>query len=144
MLDAAVLIMPLVFFISANDPRFLSTLKAIGAPREQGGLQENSLILRYDTDKVDDGTGGGAEGSFSMTTLWHIEALARAGEFDKSLLSQAVGNLEDFVGYSNHLGLLSEEISKGGEPLGNFPQAFSHVSLISSIFNVDRAMRKKR
>jgi GH15 family glucan-1,4-alpha-glucosidase len=70
--------------------------------------------------------------------------LARAGEFDKTLLAQAVSVLEDFIGYSNHVGLLSEEISKGGEPLGNFPQAFSHVGLISSIFNVDRALRKKR
>ena len=57
-----------------------------------------------------------------MCTLWLVEALARAGEFDKMLLAQAVMILEDFIGYSNHLGLLSEEISKGGEPLGNFPQ----------------------
>ncbi|KAK4705655.1 hypothetical protein P7C70_g539, partial [Phenoliferia sp. Uapishka_3] len=94
--------------------------------------------------KVDDGTGGGEEGAFSMCTLWLIESLARAGEFDKTLLSKAVGMLEDYMGYSNHLDLLSEEISKGGEPLGNFPQAFSHVGLISTVFNVDRVTRMHR
>ncbi|GAA5870821.1 hypothetical protein JCM1840_006813 [Sporobolomyces johnsonii] len=138
-LDSAVLIMPLTFFMSANDPRFTSTLKRIMQPRDRDGLFENNLVYRYDTDKVDDGTGGGEEGAFSMCSLWLVEALARAGRFDKSLLSNAVVILEDFIGYTNHLGLLSEEISKGGEPLGNFPQAFSHVSLISTAFNVDRA-----
>ncbi|GAA5913485.1 hypothetical protein JCM5296_001740 [Sporobolomyces johnsonii] len=131
--------MPLTFFMSANDPRFTSTLKRIMQPRDRDGLFEDNLVYRYDTDKVDDGTGGGEEGAFSMCSLWLVEALARAGRFDKSLLSNAVVILEDFIGYTNHLGLLSEEISKGGEPLGNFPQAFSHVSLISTAFNVDRA-----
>ncbi|CEQ40217.1 SPOSA6832_01813, partial [Sporobolomyces salmonicolor] len=134
-LDSAVLIMPLTFFMSANDPRFTSTLKRIMQPRDRDGLFENNLVYRYDTAKVDDGTGGGEEGAFSMCSLWLVEALARAGRFDKSLLSSAVVILEDFIGYTNHLGLLSEEISKGGEPLGNFPQ----VSLISTVFNVDRA-----
>ncbi|KAM0787591.1 hypothetical protein ACM66B_003660 [Microbotryomycetes sp. NB124-2] len=143
-LDSAVLIMPLCFFTSANDPRFLSTIKQILLSRERGGLTENNLVYRYDTNKVDDGTGGGEEGAFTMVTLWLIEALSRAGEFDSSLLAQSVGMLEDFIGYSNHVNLLSEEISKGGEPLGNFPQAFSHVSLISTCFNVDRAIRRRR
>lgn len=62
------------------------------------------------------------EGAFSMVTLWLIEALARAGAYDPTLLAQSVGMLEDFMGYTNHVDLLSEEISKGGEPLGNFPQ----------------------
>ncbi|KAK4051167.1 hypothetical protein OIV83_002989 [Microbotryomycetes sp. JL201] len=143
-LDSAVLIMPLCFFTSANDPRFLSTIKQILESRERGGLTENNLVYRYDTNKVDDGTGGGEEGAFTMVTLWLIEALSRAGEFDQALLAQSVGMLEDFIGYSNHVNLLSEEISKGGEPLGNFPQAFSHVSLISTCFNVDRAIRRRR
>ncbi|KAL8279392.1 hypothetical protein RQP46_008204 [Phenoliferia psychrophenolica] len=132
-LDSSVLVMSLTFFMHANDPRFLSTLNAILLPRDKGGLTENNLVYRYDTDKVDDGTGGGEEGAFSMCTLWLIESLARAGEFDKAFLEKA--------GYSNHLDLLSEEISKGGEPLGNFPQAFSHVGLISTVFNVDRVTR---
>ncbi|GAA5970813.1 hypothetical protein JCM11641_004464 [Rhodosporidiobolus odoratus] len=138
-LDSAVLIAPLCFFTTANDPRFQSTLKAIMRPKDRGGLFENNLVYRYDTEKVDDGTGGGEEGSFSMCTLWLIEALARAGQYDKSQLSQAVTILEDFIGYTNHLGLLSEEISKGGESLGNTPQAFSMVALISTIFNVSRS-----
>ncbi|GAA5903769.1 hypothetical protein JCM6882_003413 [Rhodosporidiobolus microsporus] len=138
-LDSAVLIMPLCFFTNANDPRFESTLKAIMRPKDRGGLVENNLAYRYDTDKVDDGTGGGEEGSFSMCTLWLIEALARAGQHDKKYLSQATIILEDFIGYTNHLGLLSEEISKGGEALGNMPQAFSMVAMISTIFNVDKA-----
>lgn len=66
------------------------------------------------------------EGAFSMVTLWLIEALARAGAYDPSLLAQSVGMLEDFMGYTNHVDLLSEEISKGGEPLGNFPQVSSY------------------
>lgn len=68
-LDAAVLIMPLCFFISANDPRFVSTLTQIMRSRDRGGLTENALVYRYDTSKVDDGTGGGEEGAFSMVTL---------------------------------------------------------------------------
>ncbi|SCZ99443.1 BZ3500_MvSof-1268-A1-R1_Chr3-1g06013 [Microbotryum saponariae] len=143
-LDSAVLIMPLCFFCTANDPRFLNTVDAIMKSRDRGGLTENNLVYRYDTSKVDDGTGGGEEGAFSMVTLWLIEALSRAGEFEPTYLAQAVSALEDFIGYSNHVMLLSEEVSKGGEPLGNFPQAFSHVSLISTCFNVDRAMRTHR
>ncbi|GAA5849432.1 hypothetical protein JCM8547_000448 [Rhodosporidiobolus lusitaniae] len=136
-LDSAVLIAPLVFFTTSSDPRFQSTLKAIMRPRDRGGLFENNLVYRYDTDKVDDGTGGGEEGAFSMCSLWLVEALARAG--DKKQLTQAVALLDDFIGYGNHVGLFSEEISKGGEALGNTPQAFTMVSLISAIFNVDRA-----
>ncbi|KDE07505.1 hypothetical protein, variant [Microbotryum lychnidis-dioicae p1A1 Lamole] len=143
-LDSAVLIMPLCFFCNANDPRFLNTVDAIMKSRDRGGLTENNLVYRYDTSKVDDGTGGGEEGAFSMVTLWLIEALSRAGEFEPTYLAQAVSALEDFIGYSNHVMLLSEEVSKGGEPLGNFPQAFSHVSLISTCFNVDRALRTHR
>lgn len=64
-----------------------------------------------------------------MVTLWLIEALARAGAYDPNLLAQSVGMLEDFMGYTNHVDLLSEEISKGGEPLGNFPQVSSRLRL---------------
>ncbi|BGP31766.1 hypothetical protein JCM10296v2_003540 [Rhodotorula toruloides] len=142
-LDAAVLIMPLVFFMTANDPRFQNTLNAILKPKDRGGLTENNLVYRYDTEKVDDGTGGGEEGSFSMVTLWLVEALARAGQFEPAQLSKAVTILEDFLGYTNHVGLLSEEISKGGEALGNMAQAFSFVSLISTCYNVDRATQSK-
>jgi len=127
-----------VFFIAPNDPRFINTLKAINRPRDKGGLVENGLCYRYDTDKVDDGTGGGEEGAFTMCTLWLIEALSRAGQYEPELRGIATPLLEDLMGYSSHLGLLSEEISKSGQALGNLPQAFSHVALISCCFNVNR------
>lgn len=84
----------------ANDPRFVSTMKAIMRTRDRGGLTENNLVYRYDTNKVDDGTGGGEEGAFSMCTLWLAEALARASTYDPPLLAQSVGMLEDFMGSS--------------------------------------------
>ncbi|BGP15947.1 hypothetical protein JCM10213v2_003939 [Rhodosporidiobolus nylandii] len=138
-LDSAVLIAPLCFFMTANDPRFQGTLEALMRPRDRGGLFENNLVYRYDTNKVDDGTGGGEEGSFSMCTFWLIEALARAGQYDKKQLSQAVMLLDDLLGFTNHVGLMSEEVGKGGDALGNFPQAFSMVAMISTIYNVSRS-----
>jgi len=137
--DSAVLVMPLVFFMSAADPRFRSTLDRILKTPEKGGLCANNLIFRYDTDKVEDGVGG-SEGAFSLCTLWGIEALTRAGAFDRSLLPRATAMLEDFLGYGNHVGLFSEEISRGGEGLGNTPQAFSAVTIISAAFNLDRTL----
>lgn len=130
-LDASLLIMVLTFFINGNDPRFLSTLQAILRKKEKGGLTEAGLVFRYDTDKIDDGTGGGEEGGFSMCICWAIEALTRAGEYEPAYLDQASIMLEDFLGFSNHLGLMSEEISKGGEQLGNTPQ----VSLLPGSFS---------
>ncbi|GAA5956357.1 hypothetical protein JCM8115_001697 [Rhodotorula mucilaginosa] len=76
---------------------------------------------------------------FRMCSLWLVEALARAGQYNPAHLTKAVGILEDMLGYLNHCGLMGEEISKGGEALGNFPQAFSLVALISTIYNCDRA-----
>ncbi|KAL7410623.1 glycoside hydrolase family 15 protein [Mrakia frigida] len=138
-IDSAVLIMPLTFFMSASDPRFRSTLDKILKSPEKGGLTSNSLVFRYDTEKADDGVGG-AEGAFSLTTLWCIEALARAGAYEPKLLRQAVTMFEDFLGYGNHVGLYSEEISRAGEGLGNTPQGFSAVTLISTAYNLDRTL----
>lgn len=81
-------------------------------------------MFRYDTEKAEDGVGG-SEGAFSLTTLWAIEALARAGAYEPKLLQQAVTMFEDFLGYGNHVGLYSEEISRAGEGLGNTPQGVS-------------------
>ncbi|GJN89075.1 hypothetical protein Rhopal_002049-T1 [Rhodotorula paludigena] len=108
-LDAAVLIAPLVFFTTANDPRFQNTLKAIMRPKDRGGLCENNLVYRYDTEKVDDGTGGGEEGSFTM----YVSATAHT----PTQLNKSVTMLEDFIGYLNHVGLISEEISKARQPV---------------------------
>ncbi|ORY26126.1 Six-hairpin glycosidase-like protein [Naematelia encephala] len=138
-LDSAVLIMPLVFFMSAADPRFTSTLEQILKTPEKGGLTGNSMVYRYNTSKSDDGVGG-EEGAFSLCTLWCVEALTRAGVYNKAYLERAVNMFLNFQGYGNHVELFSEEISRGGEGLGNTPQAFSHVTLISAAFNLDRAL----
>jgi GH15 family glucan-1,4-alpha-glucosidase len=128
-LDAANLIMPLVFFVSPRDPRFLQTLDAI-----QRDLAKGSLVHRYDVEASPDGIGG-KEGTFSMCTFWLVEALTRAGRLDESRLL-----FEKMLGYANHLGLYSEQVGPSGEALGNFPQAFTHLALISAAFNLDRRL----
>jgi GH15 family glucan-1,4-alpha-glucosidase len=138
-LDASTLIMPLVFFVAPNDPRMLSTLEAINRSPKEGGLVSNSLVYRYDVEQTADGLGGG-EGTFSMCTFWLVEALTRAGRTDRRYLDQARLIFEQMLGYANHLGLYSEEIGSSGEALGNFPQAFTHLSLISAAYNLDRAL----
>ncbi|GFZ46845.1 Uncharacterized protein JCM24511_04065 [Saitozyma sp. JCM 24511] len=138
-LDSAVLIMPLVFFMSAADPRFVSTLEHILKTPERGGLTANNSVYRYNTKNSDDGVGG-EEGAFSLCTLWCVEAMTRAGVYDRPYLDRAQNMFMDFLGYGNHVELYSEEISRGGEGLGNTPQAFSHVTLISAGFNLDRAL----
>ncbi|KAF6749414.1 glycoside hydrolase family 15 protein [Ephemerocybe angulata] len=138
-LDAAVLIMPLVFFMQASDPRFLSTLKRIMKSPEKGGLMANNLVYRYDTKKSGDGVGG-EEGTFCLCTLWCVEALTRAGNTDRALLLKSVSMFEDFLLYLNHVGLCTEEISDAGEALGNAVQGFTHVTLISAAYNLSRTM----
>jgi len=140
-LDSSVMIMPLVFFMNPSDPRFLSTLKAVLRSPERGGLTSNNLVYRYDVNKTDDGVGG-EEGTFCLCTLWTIEALTRAGEYDKSMLAKAVSMFEDFLQYPNHVGLCTEEISTSGEGLGNAVQGFTHVTLISTAYNLSRTMAK--
>ncbi|KAI9846209.1 MAG: hypothetical protein M1838_001370 [Thelocarpon superellum] len=136
-LDSSVLIAPLVFFIAPNDPRFLSTIEQILKPPEKGGLTSTGLVYRYNSLKSDDGVGG-REGSFSMCTFWLVEALTRAGAYNPRYLSQATSLFENMLSFSNHLSIFSEEIARSGEQLGNTPQAFSHLALISAAFNLDR------
>jgi pentatricopeptide repeat protein len=128
-LDAANLIMPLVFFVSPRDPRFLATLEAI-----QRDLTKGSLVHRYDVEASPDGLEG-EEGTFSMCTFWLVEALTRAGRLDEARLL-----FEKMLSYANHLGLYSEQVGASGEALGNFPQAFTHLGLISAAFNLDRRL----
>lgn len=142
-LDSSILIAPLVFFISPNDPRFLRTMDRILLPPEKGGLTSTGLVYRYDTERSEDGVGG-REGAFSMCTFWLVEAMTRAGVYDKKYLTRAVNVFENMLSFSNHLGMFSEEISRSGEQLGNTPQAFSHLALISAAFNLDRATEFKR
>jgi GH15 family glucan-1,4-alpha-glucosidase len=138
-LDAAVLMMPLVFFVAPSDPKMLATIDAINRPPEDGGLVANGLVYRYNRLTSPDGLPG-AEGTFNICTFWLVEALTRAGSVDKTRLEEARFMFEGMLGYSNHLGLFAEETSMSGEALGNFPQAFTHLALISSAFNLDRAL----
>ncbi|MGB2957739.1 MAG: glycoside hydrolase family 15 protein, partial [Bacteroidota bacterium] len=138
-LDAANLIMPLVFFLSPTDPRMLSTLAAINRPPNKGGLVSSSLVYRYNTQEYEDGLEG-EEGTFNICTFWLVEALTRAGRNDRPRLEKARLIFEKMLGHANHLGLFAEETGHRGEALGNFPQAFTHLSLISSAFNLDRAL----
>ncbi len=138
-LDAANLMMPLVFFLSPTDPRMLKTLDAINRSPAQGGLVSNSLVYRYDVAKSADGLSG-EEGTFNICTFWLVEALTRAGRADRARLDEARLMFERMLGYANHLGLYAEETGLSGEAQGNFPQAFTHLALISAAFNLDRAL----
>jgi len=138
-LDASNLIMPLVFFLSPNDPRMLDTLAAINRSPKHGGLVSDGLVYRYDSETGEDGLHG-KEGTFNMCTFWLVEALARAGRVDRAKLNEARLLFERMLGYANHVGLYSEETGTGGEVLGNFPQAFTHLALISAAFNLDRTL----
>ena len=125
-LDAGVLLMPMVKFISPIDPRFLSTLAAI-----ERQLVTDSLVFRYDdSDGLD-----GEEGTFSLCTFWYVEALTRAGRLRDAQLA-----LEKMFTYANHVNLYAEQVSATGDQVGNFPQAFTHLSLISAAINLDRAL----
>ncbi len=131
-LDAACLLMPLVRFISPTDPRWLSTLDAVGR-----GLVEDSLVFRYSSEAGHDGLQG-REGTFTMCSFWYVECLARAGD-----LAQARFLFEKMLGYANHVGLYAEELGPAGEHLGNFPQAFTHLALISAAYYLDRALSER-
>jgi GH15 family glucan-1,4-alpha-glucosidase len=120
--DASALIMPLVRFIAPTDPRWQSTLRVINKT-----LAEDALIFRYHVLKgAQDGLPG-REGTFTMCSFWNVECIARAGD-----LKQARFMFEKTLTYANHLGLYSEQIGLEGEQLGNFPQAFTHLGLISA------------
>jgi GH15 family glucan-1,4-alpha-glucosidase len=138
-LDASTLLMPLTFFMAPNDPRMLSTLDAIRRPYSAGGLASDGLVYRYDPKLAPDGLPG-EEGTFNMCSFWLVEALARAGLTDPPRLEEARLLFEQMLGYANHLGLYAEQTGHSGEALGNFPQAFTHLALISAAFNLDRAL----
>ncbi|HYZ56319.1 MAG TPA: glycoside hydrolase family 15 protein, partial [Streptosporangiaceae bacterium] len=110
-------------------PKWLSTLEALSRQ-----LVSDSLVYRYDGTVSPDGVSG-AEGTFSICSFWYVEALTRAGRLDEARLA-----FEKMLTYANHLGLYAEQISRTGEQQGNFPQAFTHLALISAAFNLDRAL----
>ena len=128
LLDASLLIMPLVSFTGPTDPRFLCHPRAVSE-----GLVADSLVHRY-AFTGHDGIAEG-EGTFNLCTFWYVEALTRAGR-----AHEARGVFEKMLTYSNHLGLFAEEIGSSGEALGNFPQAFTHLALISAAVGLDQAL----
>jgi GH15 family glucan-1,4-alpha-glucosidase len=128
-LDASLLLMPLCRFMAPNDPRWISTLDAIATD-----LVSDSMVYRYDAAASPDGLPG-REATFSMCSFWYVEALARAGRLDQARLV-----FEKMLTHANHLGLYSEEIGPTGEHLGNFPQALTHLALISAAFDLDRRL----
>jgi GH15 family glucan-1,4-alpha-glucosidase len=138
-LDASLLIMPLVFFMAPTDPRMLSTINAILKNPRNGGLVSDGLVYRYPPQPRIDGLPG-EEGTFNMCSFWLVEALTRAGQADAEKLDHARLLFERVLGYANHLGLYSEQTGSQGEALGNFPQAFTHLALISAAFNLDRTL----
>jgi GH15 family glucan-1,4-alpha-glucosidase len=129
--------MPLVFFVSPYDPRMLQTIDAINRSPRDGGLVSDGLVFRYDADKTPDGLKG-TEGTFNTCTFWLVEALTRASRDNPKRLADARLLFEQMLGYANHPGLYSEQIGAQGRALGNFPQALTHLALISAAFNLDR------
>jgi len=125
-LDASVLMAPLMGFVGPQDPRWLSTLDAM---RDE--LVSDSLVYRYNPSASPDGLRG-HEGTFSIATFWYVDALARSGR-----LEEARYVFEKMETYANHVGLYAEQIGLTGEQLGNFPQAFTHLQLINAAMNLD-------
>ena len=138
-LDAATLVMPLVFFVSPTDRRMVSTLDAILKPPAEGGLVSNSLAYRYNVSNSPDDIGT-MEGTFNICSFWLVDAMTREGAVHPDRLDHARLIFEQMLGYANHLGLYSEETGASGEALGNFPQAFTHLALISAAVNLDHAL----
>jgi GH15 family glucan-1,4-alpha-glucosidase len=132
--DASALLMPLMRFISPKDPRWLSTLKRI-----EEELVSDSLVYRYKPEVAAPDGFTAREGTFSMCTFWYVECLSKAGQLEKARYY-----FEKMLGYANHLGLYSEQLGFEGEHLGNFPQAFTHLGLISAAFNLDAQLNDAR
>jgi GH15 family glucan-1,4-alpha-glucosidase len=126
--DASHLLMPLVRFISPRDPKWLSTLRAV-----TNELATDALVLRYSDSHTEWDGLPGTEGTFSMCSFWLVEATARSGDVEQARLI-----FEKMLGYGNHLGLYAEELGPCGEHLGNYPQAFTQLALISAAFDLNR------
>ncbi|MER6395463.1 glycoside hydrolase family 15 protein [Kitasatospora sp. NPDC001603] len=128
-LDASLLLMPRVGFLSPTDPDWLSTLDAM-----TDELVSDSLVYRYDPAASPDGLQG-SEGTFSLCSFLYVEALARSGR-----VHQARYAFDKMLTYANHVGLFAEEIGPSGEQLGNFPQAFTHLALVAAAIALDKEL----
>ncbi|MDX6324197.1 MAG: alpha,alpha-trehalase [Nocardioidaceae bacterium] len=132
-LDASNLMLPIVGFLPASDPRILATIDAI----DERLTDARGLVYRYRTEGGVDGLAG-EEGTFLLCTFWLAQALAMADEVDR-----AREVFERAAGYVNDVGLLAEEVdSTTGEMLGNFPQAFSHIGLVNAAWAISEAERR--
>ena len=131
--DGSMLLMPLLRFISPRDPRWLGTMRQI---REQ--LATDALVFRRPVERAEEGAAVTNEGSFLACSFWYAEALARAGEVGEARLL-----FDKLLGYANHVGLFAEEVAFSGHQLGNFPQALTHLALISAASYLDRALSGK-
>ena len=129
-LDASCLLMPITGFIAPRDPRWLSTLDAVG--RE---LVDDSLVYRYRTDQAASDGLAGSEDTFSMCTFWYVDCLARAGRIEEARLI-----FEKMLHYAGRLGFYGEELGPTGEHLGNYPQAFTHLGLVGAARSLDSAL----
>ncbi len=126
-LDASALMMPIVGFLPASDPRMRSTIDAIA----ERLTDSHGLVYRY---RASDGLAG-EEGTFLLCTFWLAQALALAGEVER-----ARATFEQAIAYANDVGLLAEEVDPAtGELLGNFPQAFSHIGLVNAAWAISQA-----
>jgi GH15 family glucan-1,4-alpha-glucosidase len=125
--DASSLLMALVRFVSPSDPRFVGTLRAISED-----LVDDSLVYRYRIGVAAQDGLTGDEGTFNMCSFWYAEAVGRSGDVQRARFF-----FEKMLGYANHVGLYSEELGPRGEHLGNFPQAFTHLGLISAAQSID-------
>ena len=129
LLDASLLLLPLMRFLPARDPRVRATVLAIAEE-----LTVDGLVLRYRVDDTDDGLSG-EEGTFTICSFWLVSALVEIGE-----LARARGLCERLLSFASPLNLYAEEIDAGtGRHLGNFPQAFTHLALINAVMHVIRA-----
>src|SRR5262249_19554175 len=132
--DASLLLLPIVKFTSQADPRWKATLQAI-----EKYLVEDSFVYRYLPGKAAPDGLQGNEGTFSVCSFWYVQCLTLAGD-----LKQARFNLEKALGFANHLGLYAEQLGPGGEHLGNFPQALSHIALITAAVTLHEQFEKER
>jgi GH15 family glucan-1,4-alpha-glucosidase len=133
-IDATSLLFPLMKFVSPNDARMTSTLD-----RVLNELVSDSLVYRYRTHGTATDGLPGTEGTFSACTFWLVEVLSRTGRLHEARLI-----FEKMLSYSNHLGLYAEEVGSAGEALGNFPQAFTHLGLISAALDLDTNLNRHR
>lgn len=130
-LDASVLLMPILNMISPQSEKWKKTMKAIDKE-----LRSDVLVYRYREQEEEIDGLKGSEGTFSMCSFWYVECLALCGQVER-----AKENFEKMLGYANHLGLYAEQLGMKGEQLGNFPQAFTHLALISAAIELNKARK---